>query len=379
MVAAICGDGLMVLPTRMRKVYILGAGFSVDCGIPLQSSLPSAVSSLASLDIVDLAPYGELGVRVASTAHELAKELSALFDAKFPATMEDAFTILDSVSSGTLRVPGHSLTSVTELRNLLTDAICFILLHSHAQASSFAQARYAWIADYLANEHRDGALSGIVNMNWDNILAESFSVHCKKQGIPLQDLLCLHPSHHLTADTASIPEPKLVVLNIHGNVSWTMCQVCGVIIDGTGLSSVDLARRQFLRDCPVCDEPVGGIAARTGLPMLVSPTYLKYNSPPIMQSYWNAAVRLIRRADTVVFVGYSLPSEDYHFRALLARSGPWGEKQIEVVLAPQDEPPSNRPAPRYMPQFRYERVFKNVRFNYSGTLKYFKVDRRRVY
>src|SRR4030095_15350207 len=63
--------------------------------------------------------------------------------------------------------------------------------------------------------------------------------------------------------------------------------------------------------CSVCGRPLR--------PLLVAPSHLKDYRNPHLSQVWYEAQRVLRQADRVVFVGYSLPDDDVEVVYLLKR------------------------------------------------------------
>jgi hypothetical protein len=104
-------------------------------------------------------------------------------------------------------------------------------------------------------------------------------------------------------------------------------------------------------------------------PYIITPTFSKVFDLPHIQTTWHNAFIELREAKEIVFIGYSLPEADYHFRALLRRAVR-SETPIKVILHASDKPPENPPADSkaIYPAQRYHQVFReeNLTFNYEG-------------
>jgi hypothetical protein len=104
-------------------------------------------------------------------------------------------------------------------------------------------------------------------------------------------------------------------------------------------------------------------------PYIITPTFAKVFDLPHIQTTWHNAFIELREADGIVFIGYSLPDADYHFRALLRRAVR-STTPIKVILHKSDKPPeilSGDPKVIY-PAQRYLQVFRGeqLNFNYDG-------------
>jgi hypothetical protein len=56
------------------------------------------------------------------------------------------------------------------------------------------------------------------------------------------------------------------------------------------------------------------------VPLVVPPTYFKNMSNVFLANIWNRAEQVLRRAEHVIFCGYSFPDADIHIKYLLKRA-----------------------------------------------------------
>ena len=135
------------------------------------------------------------------------------------------------------------------------------------------------------------------------------------------------PEYHCAlANLAVTPPPPRygTVLKLHGSLNWLFCRTCGRLELGATESTRFLEvfnrigqnlSKAFTPDgapCPVCQHQL--------LPLLVAPSHLKDYRNPHLSLVWHEAQRMLRQADKIVFVGYSLPDDDVEVAYLLKRS-----------------------------------------------------------
>jgi NAD-dependent SIR2 family protein deacetylase len=115
------------------------------------------------------------------------------------------------------------------------------------------------------------------------------------------------------------------LLKLHGSLNWLYCRSCHRLEIRTSESRLHLKVMQRVlgpsleqaysttgNPCPACQTKL--------LPLLIAPTHLKdYRNPHIAQ-VWYEAESLLRSAERVVFIGYSLPDDDVEVIYLLKRS-----------------------------------------------------------
>ena len=115
------------------------------------------------------------------------------------------------------------------------------------------------------------------------------------------------------------------VLKLHGSLNWLFCRTCQRLELGATESTRFLAifdriagkdlKRAFTPDGAPC-----AVCSRQLLPLLVAPSHLKDYRNPHLSLVWYEAQRMLRQAENVVFVGYSLPDDDVEVVYLLKRS-----------------------------------------------------------
>ena len=108
----------------------------------------------------------------------------------------------------------------------------------------------------------------------------------------------------------------------------------------TGLGKKESPAELYVRatECPQCFDfnstrtPVPSLE-----PYLVTPTYVKVFNNPHIQTIWHNAYVELAEASEIIFLGYSMPESDYHFRTLLRRAIN-RKAAITVVLTEKSDP-----------------------------------------
>jgi len=172
---------------------------------------------------------------------------------------------------------------------------------------------------------------------------------------------------------ANIPsnEPRFGrLLKLHGSLNWLFCQTCQRLVLGATdstrylsifgkIASPDL-KNSFTADgapCEVCQTRLR--------PLLVAPSHVKVYRNPHISQVWAEAQRMLRQADRVVFVGYSLPDDDVEVVYLLKRGlAHLDAKQITVVEYCETNPVILRD--EHAVGRRYRTLFGNVEWTAAG-------------
>ena len=117
---------------------------------------------------------------------------------------------------------------------------------------------------------------------------------------------------------------SLLTLRTHGSLNWRRCKACHNVF--TTLNSQSIIR-DSLR-CYACGKKRMDY-------VLVHPSFNRRYDDPLLQIVWGRLSEELLGADRWVFVGYSLPPADFHFRELLRdclRSRRSRAKPTEIVL-----------------------------------------------
>lgn len=101
-----------------------------------------------------------------------------------------------------------------------------------------------------------------------------------------------------------------LLLRPHGGLNWVHCLTCRAVFNTVDREAKELIRR---RQCLAC-------RSRRLDHILVHPSYLRQYSNPVLQLVWGRCQEELLKAERWVFVGYSLPAADVHFRELLRHS-----------------------------------------------------------
>jgi hypothetical protein len=167
------------------------------------------------------------------------------------------------------------------------------------------------------------------------------------------------------------------LLKLHGSLNWLYCKSCQRLELGNSESRKWLKivtrmmerahsdlKASFTADgapCPTC-----GTKLR---PLLIAPTHLKDYRNAHLAQVWYEAERVLREADRVIFVGYSLPEDDlevvYLLKRSLARNAPRAPARITVVEYDAKNP--SLPVEQHVAGRRYRALFGDaIEWNACG-------------
>ncbi|MGA8584080.1 MAG: hypothetical protein WB715_09640 [Roseiarcus sp.] len=115
------------------------------------------------------------------------------------------------------------------------------------------------------------------------------------------------------------------LLKLHGSLNWLYCRTCQRIEIGASESSrfLKVLGRVVGPSIKQSYTPDGNLCRTCSTrmrPLLIAPSHLKDYRNPHLAQVWYEAERVLREADRVVFIGYSLPDDDVEVVYLLKRS-----------------------------------------------------------
>jgi len=378
---------------KNKTVYVLGAGFSAGAGFPMQSALydiikdPFLFSEFEKEETANYLPY-------LKEHHERIKEFckTAFCENDLPQSLEDVFTLLDQTISSNSHFAKYA---VGELQKIRDSWIRLIFWFFHFRASEYTRrndsAYHRFCAALLKKRITDG-LGGdpisVLSLNWDCLLEDSFYAVLKNSaGIGKSDIdYCVYTTpikgspHTPSTKQKACGIFNVKLLKLHGSTTWLRCPNSNHIYTGLGheASSYEI----YVKDSesPFLAEMYPGDPKLEKPPKLepyiITPTYTKVFNQPHIQTTWHNAYVELRQASHVIFIGYSLPQADFHFRTLLLRSIR-RDTTIELVLHENDRPRKieemgdnqqlshggESPVIRYQKLFGKERVTEGARFD----------------
>lgn len=395
----------MLEPKKEKTVYVLGAGFSAGAGLPVQSRILGNILSKVGYSFSGiLATDSEKAFQ--DLLNEKINEIKAFIRRCFPhpnQLLEDIFTLLDQTIQASGQFKGYSNLQLQQIRKIWIE---LLVGYFHALSLGYLQSENTVCQRFVASllwqkiEHGQ-ALDpcSIISLNWDSIVEDSlYEVLQKTKSIGKADIdYCVYTtplkgSLH-TPSTKQKPGGlfNLKLLKIHGSTTWLRCPNSNHIYTGLGSSEhpyktyVRPQRSQFI------EQNYPDSKSESGAPLLepfiITPTYSKIFDQPHIQTTWQNAYVELREATKVVFVGYSLPEADYHFRTLLRRAIR-DETEIKVVLHETDAPKEididepefevdsfqpiqlepSQTSLRYLQLFGTKRVEANIRYDGMAAL-----------
>ncbi len=329
---------------KPRLVLFVGAGASRACGYPLTGDILPAI-----LKQVRAGTFNDEHLQANSSA--LKKSLKKLLPSGNPNHLPQITEILSIIDycleSGEELLPHSAGTlELGELRWLLERAICRVIRKVEKRTVVPRE-----IANWANEHHRRNGHLTIISTNYDfsldRVLFEGikpWNENYDKTDFGFtwrdpDDGQLVHPAR----------DAILRLYKLHGSLNWLACHRCGNIYVNFLRTVVDLSDSDGQWGTCHCGfKPLRAV--------LVAPSLVRRYRDRNLLSVWRSAWESLRLADEVVFVGYSLPTEDVGIRALLLRAmlARRTQPNVRVVSSSLDALP------------RYRQLFKNCRFTDDG-------------
>lgn len=153
-----------------------------------------------------------------------------------------------------------------------------------------------------------------------------------------------------------------LLLKLHGSLGWFHCPRCANLYVNVELAKIYIPNHATDRwgecDC--------GAQLAT---VMIAPSYLKDYRLPHITSVWTNSLSELAESGHWVFIGYSLPADDFHIRALLLRALS-ARRSRKKPLAVTVVSRSNKDDPRL--ETRYRDLFRahKPRFEMGGLEEY---------
>lgn len=364
-----------------KTVYILGAGFSKECGAPLQGEIIEKMLKLPSVSSLNANQKRKIEVLVRRFT-DFCKENMLTSDGSMnKIALEDIFTPLDRCISDDISFREVEPNELIRIR----EDIYVLIAAAISQSITHPQKPYILqFADYIISKAKVRVTDpkqdniSIISTNWDIILDNALQAKLDLLKKPKEDyagvvdyccyMSSLYENKKIKPGLFALGQRRFNVklLKLHGSMNWLTCPRCQRLY----VNFYDKFQGMYLikkHHCAHCKTNFAGlidnsIKLRTNL---IMPTFLKdLNNFQLKLIWQNAGVEL-SEAKEVVFIGYSLPYADFELRQLLSRMLRKDVK-VRVVLSKHDKPVKD--FEWASAGYRYESFFNkaNLKITYEG-------------
>jgi hypothetical protein len=358
---------------KNKTVYVLGAGFSIDAGAPLQNNIVEDIFKLYTAK-----NYLFREGQIEEFKNFLTSTLYIQEELHFKIPLEDIFTPLDRCLADNISFRDLNVDEIKKKRELIYHLIGITLKDKLENVDKKYVNTFARHLFELCEHRKDKNYVNIdsvsvISTNWDILLDNSIKEIIRTSGENAVVDYCCYISSHGPNDHTVKPGLEILgqggfnikLLKLHGSYNWLQCPRClRVYVEFNEKIAVNQYENKDT--CRHCDENFRKQNSHTLTSNLIMPTFLKDFSNPQYKLIWQNAGIELAEATRVVFIGYSLPQADFEMRQLLSRMIR-EDAEIEVVT----KGPQNKQSTIDLKE-RYNVFFgkREPKFFYDGVTHY---------
>jgi NAD-dependent SIR2 family protein deacetylase len=302
-------------------VYFLGAGFSKNFGYPLTGEImPEIIALLKKGDLF------ELGKTKTQKEALLEKQLLHFIYLLYPGlkyvnperviAIPSVTEVLSFVDHSCFyNIPPHPELDADNLKQfqmLLNRAIGELLLrYDYMNYTPTERQLLDEFIEPLKQIKKNNNVS-FITTNYDLIIDNEFIdqgiTNEINYGIPYRDVA----SSEIVLQKDN---PRFNYFKLHGSLNWTRCEFCGhYYINPLGSILFQAFKQKIDRDntC-TCNS---SIRLKS---VLIAPSLVRDIRDANLLQIWRSALEAIRTADKLIFIGYSLPGEDFAIKSIIMR------------------------------------------------------------
>lgn len=340
-----------------HNVYILGAGFSAEAGLPLIKDFMNRMRDAASWleeqgdrkrELEAIRRVFEFRLKAAAAAHrfqlniENVEELFSLASASGDPELAEAMPLaiaatLDYAKCVTLPLADHEYFQIGMLNvpgwrkpsnwKPPTANVQEGVRNGNYKGEWYGCPPYEFYVGVMCSYFNKGGSDRrdtIITFNYDQLVEES----CHDLGIPVGYGLQVSRDNPDQALLTAKQDAKVQILKLHGSLNWanfaehlrSSNEEARLVCSSGQVEDWEVARGW---PGPRVFKDYSGLREEGLSPLLLPPTWRKdlgidqYGRIDF-SNVWDAAVTALRTATNVIILGYSIPQTDLHFKYLLA-------------------------------------------------------------
>lgn len=310
------------------NLLIVGAGFSLNAGLPLAGDFTTQLLNLRGLRLDG--PSVRQVKFIRSFVDQVFGEGNRRSAKEWP-ELEDIFTLLDlSANTGHYLGPNYSPADLRVVRRAIIVRMIRMLSQAYARKQKAPDSQ--WTAIESLFERFDGDNTAVLSMNWDTVFEQGVA---RNQKLRQVDYGCYATAVKFQNGKLIERRPTggtLHILKPHGSINWLYCDACRSTFWVPPSETEKVAQTLFQkRDWT----PVIG-ADKIKVPIILTPqcphcngkslgtrfatfSFRKALDFPMHSASWRTAEQFLKGAADWVFIGYSMPPADFDFKHLLKR------------------------------------------------------------
>jgi hypothetical protein len=296
--------------SQQTTTFILGAGFSKNSGLPLQSDFASLLFANSF--------RSDLDIEITKIIKQFLKTVFGWEENSPLPSFEDIFTCIDlSVRTNHNLGIKYDAEDLRSIRKMMIYRIFSMLDQRFTISNEITQ-----LLQFFINPEAEEKCNFVV-LNWDIVL-EKHLMHLNSQTKIDYCCSCYDWNEPVMNKHSGIP-----ICKMHGSSNWIYCKNCKSLffdlfqklslITKAGLEKSDIRRfnskftkKRFYRaigmtaqqrECKMCHNMPS--------PHIATFSYIKSFDTRIYSSIWDRAEKLLADSTRWVFIGYSFPEADY--------------------------------------------------------------------
>ncbi len=153
------------------------------------------------------------------------------------------------------------------------------------------------------------------------------------------------------------------LLKLHGSFNWLYCTRCDEL-------DVTPAQKGALQHGTRCFNHMTCTALYQ--PLIVPPTFFKSYQNRIIREVWLLAEQAVAQAEEIIFIGYSMPVDDYEIKSMLLRGIARNKKRPAITVVDKCPKDEGERQENIQYKINYEKVFGSVDYRKCGFAQYVK-------
>ncbi len=331
----------------MKSVYFLGAGSSKNFGYPLTNDIMPEII----LALKDNSLFFHSSAKT-QNAHADHSQLLEYFYQLYPGlnnvdvvkeknripNITEVLSMVDHCSF--YNIPPHpnlSDQNLEQFRQLLNRAIGELMLNYEEKPYTNVERNLlnSFISPIRKSRTANDSLTFITtnyDLIIDNEIQNEFLIDKVDYGITYRNVF---DSNIVTTPSNS----AVKYYKLHGSLNWLQCSLCGYFyINPYGCIIHQAFKNETDNEntC-ICSDH---LRLKT---VLVSPSLVRDIRDSNLLQIWRSALESIRVADKLVFIGYSLPSEDLAIKSIIMRgiNGRKSSQKLEIDIVQMGDAAKN--------------------------------------
>jgi hypothetical protein len=307
----------------IEHLFIVGAGFSSNAGLPLTSNF---TEKLLDVNVKSPGPSTLIVKFLQDFVEKIFGHGPSSEPAQWP-ELEDIFTCIDlSANTGHHLGDKYSPSELRTVRRALIVRIIRMLDQTYKRGLRKPGENWPALEDFFSSVRSDRC--AFLSTNWDTVIEQGLE---RRQRISSFDYGCgaipveIDKSEKLLRPIDSIDSTSQIsILKPHGSANWLYSDACrqmfwvrpdetqwvaGLLFKPSDKIVLNKFTKTTLKPatlykCPICSARALGTRFATF-------SYRKALDFPMHERTWASAEKFLWAAKSWVFIGYSLPAADY--------------------------------------------------------------------